>query len=117
MRIVPRKLPLLGQNVYSLHCKRNPQQAKFRYVAESANLLLFFDLLCCFGFCKQIPKSLYRSKLLEKKPISPAAKRKRFEANLFQIAAQEIGKNLSGRKKLKTCAIVVEQESWEIFGW
>ena len=46
--------------ILSLHCMRNPQQAKIRFVAESATLLLFFDLLCCFGFHKQIPKSLYR---------------------------------------------------------
>ena len=51
--------------MHSLHCKRNPQQAKNRFVAESATLLLFFDLLCCFGFHKQVPKSLYRSKSLE----------------------------------------------------
>ena len=36
--------------MHSLHCKRNPQQAKIRFVAESAALLLFFDLRCCFGF-------------------------------------------------------------------
>ena len=57
---------LRDQTVHSLHCKRNPQQAKSRFVAEPAALLLFFDLLCCFGFHKQIPKSLYRSKSLEK---------------------------------------------------
>ena len=52
--------------MHSLHCNGNPQQAKIRFVAESATLLLFFDLLCCLGFHKQIPKSLYRSKSLEK---------------------------------------------------
>ena len=51
---------LRGQTVHSQHCKRNPQQANIRFVAESATLLLFFDLLCCFEFHKQIPKSLYR---------------------------------------------------------
>ena len=53
---------LRGQTVHSLHCKRNPQQTKIRFVAESATLLLLFDLL----FHKQIPKSLYRSKSLKK---------------------------------------------------
>ena len=49
-----------------LHRKRNPQQAKIYFVAESAILLPFIDLLCNFGFHKQIPKSLYRSKLFQK---------------------------------------------------
>ena len=60
---------LRGQTVHSVHCipscKRIPQQAQIRFVAESAKLLLFFDLLCCFGFHKK-PKTLYRSKLLQK---------------------------------------------------
>ena len=38
---------------------------------------------------------------LNKKPISPAARRKTFGADLFQIADQKIGKNLSGRKNSK----------------
>ena len=54
---------LRGQTVHSLHFK--PQQAKISFVAESATLLLFVDLLCCFGFHKQIPKSLYCSKSLQ----------------------------------------------------
>ena len=41
---------LRGQTVHSVHCKRNPQQAKYRFVAVPATSLLFFDLLCCFGF-------------------------------------------------------------------
>ena len=49
---------LWGQTVYFVHCKRIPQQAKVRFVAESATLLVFFDLLRCFGFDKQIPKTL-----------------------------------------------------------
>ena len=60
------KLPLRVQTLNSLHCKRNPQQAKIRLVAESATLLLFFDFLCFFGFHKTIPKSLYCSKSLQK---------------------------------------------------
>ena len=43
---------LRGQTAHSLYCKRNPQQAKIIFVAESAALLLFFDFLCCFGFHK-----------------------------------------------------------------
>ena len=57
---------LRGQTVHSVHCKRNSQQAKIRFIKESATLLLFFDLRCCFGFHKQISKTLYRSKLLQK---------------------------------------------------
>ena len=63
----------IGNNAYfyeaklnSLLCKRTPQQAKIRFFGEFATLLLFFDLLCCFGFHKQIPKTLYRSKSLQK---------------------------------------------------
>ena len=41
------------------------QQAKIRFVAESATLP-FFYLLCCFGFHGQIYKTLYCSKLLQK---------------------------------------------------
>ena len=41
------RFALRGQTVHSLHCERNKQQAKIRFVAESATLLLFFDLLCC----------------------------------------------------------------------
>ena len=39
---------------------------QIRFVAESATLLHFSDILCCFGFYEQIPKTLYRSKLLQK---------------------------------------------------
>ena len=38
--------------------KRIPQRYKIRFVAESATLLFFFDLLCCLGFLKQILKTL-----------------------------------------------------------
>ena len=38
--------------MHSVYCKQNPQQAKIRFVAESATLLLFFDILCCFGLQK-----------------------------------------------------------------
>ena len=55
---------LRGQTVHSVPCKRIPQQVKIKFVAESATLLLFFDLLCCFGFHKQIHKKFYRSKSL-----------------------------------------------------
>ena len=54
-----------GQTVYSVHCKRITQQAKIKFVAEFAILRLFFDLLCCFGFHKQMPKTLSRSKSLQ----------------------------------------------------
>ena len=60
------KTTLRGQTVHSVHGKRIPQQANIRFVAESATLLPFFDLLRCFGFYKQMPKTLYRSKLLRK---------------------------------------------------
>ena len=59
-------ITLRGQTVHSLHYKRNPQLAKIIFVAESATLLLFSDLQCCFGFHKQTPNSLYRSKSLQK---------------------------------------------------
>ena len=57
---------LRGQTMHSVHCKRISQLAKIRFVAESATLLLFFDLLRCFGFLRQIPKTLYCSKSLQK---------------------------------------------------
>ena len=41
---------LRGQTVHSVPCKRILQQDQIRFVAESATLLFFFDLLCCFGF-------------------------------------------------------------------
>ena len=44
--------------MHSVVCKRIPQQAQIRFVAECATLLHFFDLICCFGFHKQIPKTL-----------------------------------------------------------
>ena len=47
-------------------CKRIPQQAQLRFVVESATLLIFFDLLCCHIFHKQIAKTLHRSKTLMK---------------------------------------------------
>ena len=56
---------LRGQTVHSVPCKRILQQAQIRFVAESATLLFFFDLLCCFWFHKQIPKTLYRSSSLQ----------------------------------------------------
>ena len=56
---------LRGQTAFC-ECKRIPQQAKSRFVAESATLIFFFDLLCCFGFHEQIAKILHRSKLLRK---------------------------------------------------
>ena len=46
--------------------KRISQQSKIRFVVESSTLLVFFDLLCCFGFQGQIAKKLYCSKLLQK---------------------------------------------------
>ena len=49
---------LRGQSVRFVHCKRIPQRAKIRFVVESA--------LFCFGFHKQIPETLNRSKLLKK---------------------------------------------------
>ena len=52
--------------MHSVNCKRIPQLAQIRFVAKSAILLHFFDLLCCFGFHKQIAKTLYRSKSLQK---------------------------------------------------
>ena len=48
------------------NCKWIPQQAKNIIVAESATLLFFFDLLCCFEFHGQIAKTHYRSKTCRK---------------------------------------------------
>ena len=55
--------------MHLMNSKRIPQQAKIMFVAESAMLLFFFDLLCCFGFHGQIAKRLYCSKLLQKQAI------------------------------------------------
>ena len=57
---------LRSQTVHFVNCKRIPQEAKIRFVAESASLLIFFDLLCCFGFHGQKAKTLYCSKSLQK---------------------------------------------------
>ena len=57
---------LRGQTVHFVHFMRITQQAKIRFVAESTSLLLFFDLLCCYGFHKQILKTLFRKKPLQK---------------------------------------------------
>ena len=44
---------LRGQTAF-WECKRIPQQAKSRFVAESQASIFFFDLLRCFGFHGQI---------------------------------------------------------------
>ena len=59
-------MTLRSQTVHSVHCTRILQQAKIRFVVESATFVLFFDLFCCFGFHKQIIKTYNRSKLLQK---------------------------------------------------
>ena len=51
--------------MHFLNFKRILEQSKIRYVAKSA-ILLFFCLLCCFGFHKRIAKTLCRSKLPQK---------------------------------------------------
>ena len=55
--------------MHFVNCERIPQQAKIRFVAESATLLFFFDLFCCFGFHGQIAKTLISSKSLQKEAI------------------------------------------------
>ena len=57
---------ILGQTLRFVNCNRIPQLTKFRFVAESATLLFFFDLLCCFGFHGEKAKTLYCSKSLQK---------------------------------------------------
>ena len=57
---------LRDQTVHFVNCKRIPQQAKTRYVVESATLLFFFAPVCWFGFYGQIAKTLNCSKLLQK---------------------------------------------------
>ena len=42
-------------------CKRIPQQAKIRFVAEPATLLPLFNILRCIGFHKQLDETLFRS--------------------------------------------------------
>ena len=69
VRILNHTILLRGQTVHSVPCKWIPQQAKIRFVAKSATLLLFFDLLCCFGFQKQILKTLYCSELIQNMQI------------------------------------------------
>ena len=60
MQRLANLISLQGQTVHSVHCKRVPQQAKIRFVAESAALQLFFNLLGCFGFHRLILETLYR---------------------------------------------------------
>ena len=38
--------------MHHVHCNWIQQQAKIKFVAESAALVQFFDLLCCLGFHK-----------------------------------------------------------------
>ena len=52
--------------MHLVNCRWIPQQAKITFVAESATLLLYFDLVGCFGLHKQISKTLYRSKSFQK---------------------------------------------------
>ena len=40
-----KQTTLRGQTVRSVHCKRIPQLAKIRFVADFATLLIFFELL------------------------------------------------------------------------
>ena len=60
---------LRGQTVHFVNYKRIPQQTKIRFIVESATLLFFFDLLCCFGFHVQIATTLYCSKLLQNRQL------------------------------------------------
>ena len=60
---IPRHA-LRGQTVLSAHYKRNPQQAKIRFVAESETSL--FSLIFYAVLDSTIPKTMYRSKLLQK---------------------------------------------------
>ena len=55
---------LLSQTVHFVNFKRFPQLAKTRFVGESGKLLFSFDLLCCFGFHRQIAETLCCSKSL-----------------------------------------------------
>ena len=64
--------------MHYLNCKRTPQQAKVRFVAEPATLLFLFELLCCFGFHAQIDKTLYYLKALQK-----AAKLRNLQPNVW----------------------------------
>ena len=60
---------LRGQTVQFGNCKRIPQQVEIGFVPESAKLLFFFDLLCHFGFHREIAKTLHCSQLLQKQTI------------------------------------------------
>ena len=51
-----------GEIVHIVNCRRIPLQAQIKFVAKSAALLIFFDLV----FHKQIAKTMYRRKLLQK---------------------------------------------------
>ena len=59
-----------------VHCKRIPQQAQIRFVVESATLLHFIDLLCCFGSTNKYLKQCTVqncSKILEKRSPTDSA--------------------------------------------
>ena len=51
--------------MHFVNCKRILREAKIRFVKEAEILFLFFDLVCCFGFQKQLASTLYHSKLLQ----------------------------------------------------
>ena len=65
------------------NCKRIPPQANIGFVAESATLLFFYALLCCFGFLGQIAKTVYCAKALQKQVTEPATKCVEFGTSLW----------------------------------
>ena len=85
--------------MHSAHCKRIPQQAKIRFVAESTTVLLFLDLFCCFGFHRQIPKKLYCSKLLELVEAATVFRNHEIQCNLWN---SETNKNCKLNPQIAT---------------
>ena len=89
-----KKLPitLRGQTVRFENCKQIiPQQAKVGFVAEFATLLFFFDLLCCFGFHRQIAKTLFLLKIAPKTVNFAEAATKCVETGNFKRIPQTVG--------------------------
>ena len=58
-----------GETVYFVNCKRVPQQARNRFVAESATFVVSFDFFDRFQFDEHIARTLYFLQRLQQQPI------------------------------------------------
>ena len=88
-------ITLSDQTVHFVKYKRTPQQAKFRFFLESTTLLVFFDLLRCFGFHGKIVKTLLLK--IAPKRIKFAESATKFVASATNFAASGIVCGIHGQ--------------------